>query len=112
MLRPVVLRVLLQTESSNSVCNKPLNEVKNEKNKEDVVSKSKMDLKVPNHEPDSRNGTVVDGEIRELKAREEHKPKKVEGGYRGLLQISDTLANAHEVFLSGNDGPKTHNYRG
>src|SRR5580700_1319643 len=52
------------------------------------------------------------GEVRELKAREEYEPKKAEGGDRGLLQISDTLANTREVFLNGSGVPKTHNCSG
>ena len=108
-----ILRQLrLQTESTHPVRNKPLDEVNNQKNKKYIVSKGEMDLKVPNHSEASRSGAVLNGEVRELKAREEHEPKKVEGGHRGLLQISDTLANSHEVFLDGSGLPKTHNCHG
>jgi hypothetical protein len=105
----VLLRVRRQTESAYPVRNKPLDEVKNQENKKYIASKGEMDLKVPNHEPANRSGAELNGEVRELKAREEHEPKKVEGGHRGLLQISDTLANTHEFVLNGSGVPKTHN---
>jgi hypothetical protein len=94
-----LLRARLQTESAYSARDKPLDEVKNQENKKYIVGKSEMDLKVPNHEPASRSGAVLNGKVGELKSREKHKPEKVEGGYRGLLKISETLANTHEVFL-------------
>jgi len=72
-------------ERAYPVRNKPLDEVKNQKNKEYIASKGEMDLKVPNHEQANRNGAVLNGEVRELKAREEYEPKKAEGGDRGLL---------------------------
>jgi len=82
------------------------------KNKKYIASKGEMDLKVPNHEPANRNVTVLNSGVCELKASEEHEPKKAEGGHRGLLQIFDTLANTHEVFLNGSGVPKTHNRSG
>jgi hypothetical protein len=42
----VLLRVQLQTESAYPVRSKPLDEVKNQKNKKNIASKGEMDLKV------------------------------------------------------------------
>jgi hypothetical protein len=107
-----LLRVRLQTESDHPVRNKPLDEVKNQQNEKYIASKGEMDLKVPNHKQANRNVAVLNGEVRELKACEEDKPKKVEGGHRCLLQLSNTLVNSHEVFSNGSGVPKTHNCRG
>jgi hypothetical protein len=71
-----------------------------------------MNLKVPNHDKANWSRAVLNGEVCELKTREETEPKKVEGSHRGLLQISDTLANSHEVFLNGSGVTKTHNCHG
>jgi hypothetical protein len=86
--------------------------LKNQKDKKYIASKGEMDPEVPNHEPDNRNVAVVNSGVGELKAPAEHEPKKAEGGRRGLLQISDTLANTREVFLDGNGAPKMHNLTG
>jgi len=66
----------MQTESAHPVRNKPLDELKNQKYKKYIASKGEMDLKVPNHEQANRNGAVLNSEVRELKAREEHEPKR------------------------------------
>ena len=108
MLRQLRLR----TQSTHTVRNKPLDEVNNQKNDKYIASKGEMDLKVPNHDEANRSGAVLNGEVRELKAREEHEPKKVEGCHRGLLQISDAPANSHEVFLNRSGVPRTHNCHG
>ena len=106
------LRVRRQTETGYPVRNKPLDEVKNQKKKKYVVGKSEMDLKISNYGQPNGNVAVVNAKVRELTAREEDKTKKVEGGYRSLLQIPDALANTHELFLNGRSVPNTHNCRG
>jgi hypothetical protein len=43
---------------------------------------------------------VLNGDVRKLETREEHKPKQVKGGC-SLLQISETLAKKDDIASTG-----------
>jgi hypothetical protein len=70
----------LQTQGIDPVRNKPVDELKNQKGKKCISCKSKMDLKVPNHDQATRSGAVLKDTVCELQAREHDETKKVKGG--------------------------------
>jgi hypothetical protein len=98
--RKDLLGVRLQRHCGYSVRSKPLDDVTNQKSKKCITGKSKMDLKVSDHNPATGNGRVLNHTVCRLKAFKEHKTKKIEGRQRGLLQVPDTLANIHRAGLN------------
>jgi len=85
--------------------------MKTQKNKKCIVGKSEMYLKVPNHKKSKRNGAAINDKVRKLKTAEKHEAKKIEGGYRGLSQVSNTLANTLAVLLIGSSVQQAHHRR-